>query len=36
MQSLNMFIRISGLMSEIKKSAFINDYENIITYSEES
>ena len=36
MQSLSTFIRISGLIPEVKKYALINDYENIIAYSEES
>ena len=36
MQSSRAFIRISGLIPEVKKYAMINDYENIIAYSEES
>ena len=36
MQSPRTFIRISGLIPEVKKYAMINDYENIIAYSEES
>ena len=36
MQSSSTFIRISGLIPEVKKSALINYYENIIAYSEES
>ena len=36
MQSLNMFIRMSTLIPEGKKFALTNDYENIITYLEES
>ena len=36
MQSSRTFIRISGLIPEVKKYAMINDYENIIAYSEES
>ena len=36
MQSSGTFIRISGLIPEVKKSALINDYKNIIAYSEES
>ena len=35
MQSSSTFIRISGPIPEVKKSALINDYENI-AYSEES
>ena len=36
MYSSRTFIRTSGLITEVKKSALINDYENIIAYSEES
>ena len=36
MESSSTFIRISGLIREVKKSALINDYENIIAYSDES
>ena len=36
MQSSSTFIRISGPIAEVKKSALINNYENIIAYSEES
>ena len=36
MQFSTTFIRISGLILEVKKSALINDYENTIAYSEES
>ena len=36
MQSSSTFIRISGPIPEVKKSTLINDYENIITYSDES
>ena len=36
MESSSAFIRISGLIREVKKSALINDYENIIAYSDES
>ena len=36
MQSSSTFIRMSGLIPEVKMSALINDYENIIVYSEES
>ena len=35
-QSSTTFIRISGPIAEVKKFALINDYENIIAYSEES
>ena len=35
MQSSSTFIRLSGLIPEVKKSALINDYENIIAYWEE-
>ena len=35
MQSLSTFIRISGPIPGVKKSALINDYENI-AYSGES
>ena len=35
-QSSSTFIRISGPVLEVKKSSLINDYENIIGYSEES
>ena len=33
---LSTFIRISGPIQEAKKSALINDYENIIAYREKS
>ena len=36
MQSLSTFIRLSGPIPEVKNSALINDYENIIAYWEES
>ena len=36
MQSSSTFIRISVPIPEVKKSALINDYENIIAYSEEA
>ena len=36
MPSLSPFIEISGPFAEVRKSALINDYENIIAYSEES
>ena len=36
MQSLSTFIRISGPISEVKKSALINGWENVIAYWEES
>ena len=36
MQSSGTFITISGPIPEVKKYALINDYENIIAYSEES
>ena len=36
MQSSSTFIRISGPILEVKKSLLINDYENVIAYSEES
>ena len=36
MQSSSTFIRISVPIPGVKKSALINDYENIIAYSEES
>ena len=35
MYSSRTFIRTSGLITKLKKSALINDYENIIAYSEE-
>ena len=35
-QSSSTFIRISGIIPEVKKLALINSYENIIAYSEES
>ena len=35
MQFLSTFIRTSGPVPEVKKSALINNYENIIAYSEE-
>ena len=36
MQPSNIFIRVSGLIQEVRKCVLINDYENIIAYSEES
>ena len=36
MQSSSTFIRTSGSILKVKKSPLINDYENIIAYSEES
>ena len=36
MPSLSPFIEMSGPFAEVRKSALINDYENIIAYSEES
>ena len=36
MQSSSTFIKISGAITEVKKSALINDYGNIVVYSEES
>ena len=36
MHSSSTFVRISGPIPEIKKSALINDLENIIAYWEES
>ena len=35
MQSLSIFIRISGSVKEVKKSELINDWENITVYWEE-
>ena len=35
MQFLSTFIRTSGPVPEVKKPALINNYENIIAYSEE-
>ena len=34
MQSLSTFIRISELIPEAKRSASINDWENVIAYWE--
>ena len=36
MQSSGAFIRISGPISEVKKSALNNDWGNIIAYWEKS
>ena len=36
MQSSSTLIRLSGPISEAEKSAWINDYENIIAYWEKS
>ena len=36
MKSSNTFIRVSWSISEVKKSALINDYENVVAYSEQS
>ena len=35
MQSSNTFIRISGPIPDVKNTALINDWENIIVYWEE-
>ena len=36
MQPSSSFIRLAGPVPEVKKSALINGYENIIAYWEES
>ena len=32
MQSSSIFIKISGPIPEVKKSALINDWDNIVAY----
>ena len=36
MQSSSTVIKISGAITEVKRSALINDYGNTVVYSEES